>query len=204
MSQMIMAVFSLMVFIFTRNQKFLSVCAALITINDNSCYFIINFFRRSGNSKFLLYCWYAALLCWIRVALIVCVLCRLVVYFWHGWPATCLRLGIWDRLQNFLITRDRPVGNKVTSSIYLDQGFPTFLLWSHTTCAPRIVKAYHFFQKNYFDRILVSSEEWYTLKLQQKTQLNLMRFAFDHLPPNQLVHTWPKFTNSKSKLIMLR
>jgi len=34
----------------------LSVCAALITINGNSCYFIVNFFRPSGSSKLLLYC----------------------------------------------------------------------------------------------------------------------------------------------------
>jgi len=36
----------------------LSVCAALITINGNSCYFIVNFFRPSGSSELLLYCWH--------------------------------------------------------------------------------------------------------------------------------------------------
>jgi len=45
-----------------------------------------------------------------------------------------------------------------TSAYALDQGFPTFLR-SRTTWAPRIVNAYHFFQNNYFDRILVYSEE---------------------------------------------
>jgi len=41
----------------------LSVCAALITIDDNSCHFILNIFRGGGSSKLLLYCWYAALSC---------------------------------------------------------------------------------------------------------------------------------------------
>ena len=40
----------------------LSVCAAFITIDDNSCNFIVNIFRQSGSSKLLLYCWYGALL----------------------------------------------------------------------------------------------------------------------------------------------
>jgi len=43
------SVFFTMVFI-------LSVCATLIAINGNSCYFIVNFFRPSGSSKLLLYC----------------------------------------------------------------------------------------------------------------------------------------------------
>ena len=49
------SVFVAMVFV-------LSVCAVLITINGNSCYFIVivNFFRQSGSSELLLYCWYAA------------------------------------------------------------------------------------------------------------------------------------------------
>ena len=42
----------------------LPVCAALITIDDNSCYFIVNIFREGGCSKLLLYCWYAALVCY--------------------------------------------------------------------------------------------------------------------------------------------
>jgi len=41
MSQMIVVVFSLLWFLFAQKIKIiLSVCAALITINDNSCYFI--------------------------------------------------------------------------------------------------------------------------------------------------------------------
>jgi len=44
-----------MVFIFTKNAKlFLSVCAALITINDNSFYFIVIFFWRIESSKLVL------------------------------------------------------------------------------------------------------------------------------------------------------
>jgi len=39
----------------------LSVCAAFITVNANLCYFIVNFFRPSGSSELLLYCWYSAL-----------------------------------------------------------------------------------------------------------------------------------------------
>jgi len=45
----------------------------------------------------------------------------------------------------------------------LDQGFPTFLR-SRTTWAPRNVNAYHFFQNNWFDRIVVYSEEQHALK----------------------------------------
>ena len=41
----------------------LSVCAALITIDDNSCYFIVKIFQRDGSTKLLLYCGYAALFC---------------------------------------------------------------------------------------------------------------------------------------------
>jgi len=41
----------------------LSVCAALITIDDNSCYFIVNIFRRGGSSEQLFYCGHAALFC---------------------------------------------------------------------------------------------------------------------------------------------
>ena len=37
------SVFFTMVFIFTKNQNGLSVCVALITINDNSCYFYRKF-----------------------------------------------------------------------------------------------------------------------------------------------------------------
>ena len=57
------SVFFAMVFIFTKNQNyFVSVsCAAFITINGDSCYFIVNIFRPSGSCKLLLYCWYAAL-----------------------------------------------------------------------------------------------------------------------------------------------
>ena len=50
MSQMIVVVFSLLWFLFAQKIKIiLSVCAALITINDNSCYFI-TFFHGSGSS----------------------------------------------------------------------------------------------------------------------------------------------------------
>jgi len=49
--------------------------------------------------------------------------------------------------------------------IRIDQGFPTFLR-SRTTWVPRIVNAYHFFLNNQFDRVSVSSEEYYTLKYQ--------------------------------------
>ena len=59
------SVFFAMVFI-------LSVCAALIAINGNSCYFIVHFFRPSGSSKLFLYCWYAAL---FVVLIGICVCC---------------------------------------------------------------------------------------------------------------------------------
>ena len=42
----------------------------------------------------------------------MCVLCRLIVYFMGG-----QLVFDWDRLENFLITRDRPVGNKVIKTI---------------------------------------------------------------------------------------
>ena len=64
-----------------------------------------------------------------------------------------------------------------TALVHLKQGFPTFLR-SRTTWTPRIVNAYHFFQNNKFDRIFVYSEEWYTLKQNKRTQLNLMRYLF--------------------------
>jgi len=48
----------------------LSVCAAHITIDDNSCYFV-NIFRHGGSSKLLLYCWYAVLLCWVAYVCVV-------------------------------------------------------------------------------------------------------------------------------------
>jgi len=55
----------------------LSVCAALITIDDNSSYFIVNIFRRDGSSKLLSYCWYAALFCCAEWHNDMCVLWRL-------------------------------------------------------------------------------------------------------------------------------
>jgi len=51
----------------------LSARAALITINDNSCHFIINFFRPSECSKLLLYCWYAALFVVLNGISVCCV-----------------------------------------------------------------------------------------------------------------------------------
>jgi len=89
----------------------LSVCAALITINDNSCYFIINIF--SGEVE-VVSCSHIAgmllcLLCW--VAWYVCFMQSNIVYFMGG------QLVLdWDRLENLLITRDRPVGNIVTNT----------------------------------------------------------------------------------------
>jgi len=86
-----------------------TVCAGLITINGDSFYFIVNFFPPSGSSKLLLYCWYAVLFVVLNV---MCVLCCLIVYFMGG------QLVIdWDKLQDFLKTRSRPVGNKVTNTI---------------------------------------------------------------------------------------
>ena len=81
-----------------------------MTINGNSCYFIANFFQPSGSSKLLLYCWYAAL--FVVLKWHMCVLCRLIVYFIGG-----QLVFDWDRLENFLIARNRPVGNKVTNTI---------------------------------------------------------------------------------------
>jgi len=58
------AVVFLLWFIYSQKNKIiLSVCTALIAIDDNSYYFIVNIFRRVGSSKLLLYCWYAALIC---------------------------------------------------------------------------------------------------------------------------------------------
>jgi len=45
MPQMMVGVFSLLLVLYSQKIKMiLSVCAALITINENSCYFIVNFF----------------------------------------------------------------------------------------------------------------------------------------------------------------
>ena len=76
MSQMRVAVFSLLWFLYPQKIKMiLSVCTALITINDNiSCYFIIKFFlRRRGHSKLLLNCWYAALFVVLSCMCVCCV-----------------------------------------------------------------------------------------------------------------------------------
>ena len=51
----------------------LTVCSALITINGNSCYFIVNVFRPCGSSKLLLYCWHAALLVVLNAICMRCV-----------------------------------------------------------------------------------------------------------------------------------
>jgi len=48
------SVFFTMVLYLNKLKMILSLCVALSTINDNSCYFIVNFFRRSGSSKLLL------------------------------------------------------------------------------------------------------------------------------------------------------
>jgi len=42
----------------------------------------------------------------------MCVLCRLIVYFMGG-----KLVFDWDRREDFFITRDEPVGNKVTNTI---------------------------------------------------------------------------------------
>jgi len=47
--------------------------AALIIINGNSCYIIVNFFRPSGSSQLLLYCWYAALFVVLNGLCVFCV-----------------------------------------------------------------------------------------------------------------------------------
>ena len=76
------SVFFAMVFILTKIKMIMSVCAALITINDNSCYFIEKFFpaRQSGNSKLLLYCWYAVFVCCAVWHNGMHVLCRPIIY----------------------------------------------------------------------------------------------------------------------------
>jgi len=77
MSQMMVLLFSLLWFICSQKIKMiLSVCAALITIDDNSCYIILNIFWRGGSSKLLLYCWYAAFFCCVEWHM--CVLCTLI------------------------------------------------------------------------------------------------------------------------------
>jgi len=65
MSQMMVGMFSLLWFLYSQKIKMiLSVCAALITINDSSCYFIVNFF---------LVKWFAALI--LLVCCFECLLC---------------------------------------------------------------------------------------------------------------------------------
>jgi len=73
MSQMMVLLFSLLFIYLQKIKMLLSVCAALITIDDNSCYFIVNIFRRGGSTKLLLYYWYAALFCSAEWHMIVCV-----------------------------------------------------------------------------------------------------------------------------------
>jgi len=52
----------------------------------------------------------------------VCVLCRLIVYFRGG-----QLVFDWDRLENILITRDRPGGYKVTNTKYHEMQRFSFL-----------------------------------------------------------------------------
>ena len=105
-------VFFAMIFIFTKNQHDFVKCAALITIDvirvTSSQIF-------SGEVE-VVSCSYVPgmLLCFVVLSGI-CVLCRLIYCsLFHGWPI-CFD---WDRLENFLITRDRPVGNIVTNTKY--------------------------------------------------------------------------------------
>ena len=51
----------------------LSECAALITMNGDSSYCIVNFFRPSGSSKLLLYWWYAVLFVMLNGICVCCV-----------------------------------------------------------------------------------------------------------------------------------
>jgi len=69
-------IFFAMIFVFTKIKMILSVCAAVSTIDDNSCFFFVNIFCRGGSSKLLLYCWYAVLFCCAEWH-IIGVLCRL-------------------------------------------------------------------------------------------------------------------------------
>jgi len=71
------------------------------------------FFQRSRNSKLLRYRWYAALFV-VLSGIRVCCIAWLIVYFMGG-PL----VFVWARHENFLVTRDRPVGNKVTNTICL-------------------------------------------------------------------------------------
>ena len=45
----------------------------------------------------------------------VCVLCRLI--YSVSWVATGQLVFDWDQLENFFVTRDQPVSNKVTNTI---------------------------------------------------------------------------------------
>ena len=65
--EMMVQVFSLLCFFIHKKIKMiLSVCAALITINDNSCYLIVNFFPAQMEEVNCSYVsGYAALLCWV-------------------------------------------------------------------------------------------------------------------------------------------
>jgi len=56
MSQIMVLLLSLLWFLYSQKIKMiLSACAALITIDDNSCYCIVNIFQRGGSSKLLSY-----------------------------------------------------------------------------------------------------------------------------------------------------
>jgi len=80
MSQMMVLVLSLLlVFIFTKNQNDLSVCAALITINVNSCYFIVNFLSGGvGEHETALVLLVCCSVCCAEWHNDMCVLCRLI------------------------------------------------------------------------------------------------------------------------------
>jgi len=88
------SVFFAMGYIHNNIKIFLSVCAALITINDNSCYFIISFFPAKWK-QLLLYCNAAVLVCCFVCCAEwnMCVLCSLISLF-HGSPTSLSSTGV--------------------------------------------------------------------------------------------------------------
>jgi len=104
MSQMMVAVFSWLWFIYYQYVLHSSHSRVIrVTL-------LLSFF--SGQVE-VVSCSYISVCCFVCCAeWHMWVLCRLIVYFIGG-----QLVFAWDRLEDFLITHERPVGNKVTNTI---------------------------------------------------------------------------------------
>jgi len=102
---------------------------------NSGCFQASVFPNKDINSSLLFFtetCW--SFFCWDTLVICLTVAFKLsltvLISLYQGWP-TCFD---WDRLENFLITRDRSIGNRVTSTkCHKMQRFPVnaFVFTTH-------------------------------------------------------------------------